>query len=459
MSIAISPNGLVVSPEINLSKKQTIAWDYLEDKTTNEVMFGGSAGGGKSYLGCIWHIHRRMTYPNSRGLIGRSTISSLEQSTLITLFKVADLMGYVNGYHYIYNSQKHIITWCSGSVTILKDLSHQPSDPDYTRLGSLEITDCYLEEVSEISLRALEIIKSRIRWKLNDYGIVAKCLLTSNPSDNWLKERYIEKNGQPVILPPHMKFVQSLVEDNPDKEFVKNYVENLTMMSSDYDQRRLLYGDWSAIRDNENPFAYQWSDSKHISDVAVYDYSKQLIISLDFNLIPFACTFRHYWQDSSGVHYHVFDELSIAQGNIPEMIDRIKNRYSASLPSCILTGDNMGSRGEISQRDNASIYKQIMRGLGLRDSQLKISGNPKHKNSRSDVNYVLRHFPDYKVSPTCTGLIRDMRNVQVDAQNSIIKGSRKDLNQRADMLDTERYAIDNILYKWLEYHQKQNRLV
>jgi len=30
---------------MNLSKKQTLALDYLEDSTTNEVLFGGSAGG------------------------------------------------------------------------------------------------------------------------------------------------------------------------------------------------------------------------------------------------------------------------------------------------------------------------------------------------------------------------------------------------------------------------------
>ena len=32
-------------PDIKLTKRQTIAWDYLMDNTTNELVFGGSAEG------------------------------------------------------------------------------------------------------------------------------------------------------------------------------------------------------------------------------------------------------------------------------------------------------------------------------------------------------------------------------------------------------------------------------
>ena len=34
-----------------LTKKQGLALKYLTDKTTTEILFGGAAGGGKSYLG------------------------------------------------------------------------------------------------------------------------------------------------------------------------------------------------------------------------------------------------------------------------------------------------------------------------------------------------------------------------------------------------------------------------
>ena len=446
------------SPEIDLSEKQTIAWDYLEDKTTNEVLYGGGAGSGKSYLGCIWHIYRRMSYAGSRGMIGRAKLSNLEQSTLVTLFKVANIMGYKQGIHYNYNSQKHVISWINGSQTILKDLFQYPSDPDFISLGSTEYTDAFIDEATEITLKAYDIVQSRIRYNLDLYGIVPTILLTCNPSNGWLKERFVLKENKTVELKPHQMFIQSLVSENPDEAFKTLYIQQLDRLSTDYDKQRLLYGNWNAERSVENPFAYKFDEVKHVGTTPFYDYRKQLIISVDFNLIPFCVTFRHFWEDSEGAHYHVFDEAEIKQGSLPEMIDRIHGIYSASLPHAILTGDAMGNRGEISQRDNASLYIQLLRGLQMKESQLRVRNNPMHENSRVEVNYALTYLPDFKIHPKCTGLIRDYLNVQVDASGKIMKGNRNDLNQRADFLDTDRYAIHNLLEQWIHKHQKQNRI-
>lgn len=441
--------------EIGLSHKQTIAWDFLEDKTTNEILYGGGAGGGKSYLGCIWHIYRRTTYAGSRGLIGRAKIAILEQSTLVTLFKVATMMGYKSGTHYTYNSQKHTINWANGSQTVLKDLFLYPSDPDFASLGSTEYTDAFIDEATEITLKAFEIVSTRIRWKLDDYGLVPKLFCTGNPADGFIKERFIIKDDVRVELQPHQKFVQSLVSENPDEKFKALYVQQLERLTSDYDKQRLLYGDWNASREVQSPFATQWLDSKHVSESVEYDPKKQLIISIDFNLTPFCVTFHHYWQDDKGIHGHQFDEMEIKQGSIPAMVDAIKTKYHNSLPNAILTGDAMGNRGDISQRDNASLYLQLIRGLGMRESQIKVSNNPTHENSRADVNYVLYHFPDFKINKRCVNSIRDMRNVQVDAFGGILKKDRKDVNQRADYIDTIRYLIHNIYYKWIEQHQRK----
>lgn len=442
---------------IKLSKKQTIAWRYLEDQETTEIGYGGAAGGGKSWLGCIWHIHRRLNYPGSRGLIGRAKLAALKESTLITLFKACADMGYVAGQHFRYNGQDHTITWYNGSKTILKDLFFYPSDPDFTSLGSTEYTDAFIDEATEVTLKAFEIVNSRLRWKIAEFGLVPKTLITCNPGPGWVKDRYIlDSENKPIDLERYQKFVQALVTDNPDGGFKALYMEQLEKMTSDYDKRRLLYGDWEAEREVLNPFAHQYDPKKHESTQAVFSQGKQLLIMIDFNLTPFAVNFGHMWRDDKGEHFHIIDEAQIIKGSIPAMIDLIKAKYLNSLPNCLITGDAMGNDGDISQRDNASFYRQLQRGLRLNDSQVRVRSNPKHKNSSSDVNYLLANFPDFKINPeTCPNTCRDMRTVQCDAFGQILKRNRNDLTQRADFLDCVRYGINTFLKKWIEVHMKR----
>ena len=65
--------------DINLLPKQTIAWKYLMDNNTNEICFGGSAGGSKSTLGCIWIVTLCLKYAGIRTLIGRTVLLPLNK--------------------------------------------------------------------------------------------------------------------------------------------------------------------------------------------------------------------------------------------------------------------------------------------------------------------------------------------------------------------------------------------
>jgi phage terminase large subunit len=58
--------------QIKPQPKQAQAWIKLLDKTTKYVVFGGAAGGGKTWLGCEWLLSMCLTYPGSKWFIGRS---------------------------------------------------------------------------------------------------------------------------------------------------------------------------------------------------------------------------------------------------------------------------------------------------------------------------------------------------------------------------------------------------
>lgn len=433
---------LAESPTIDLSEKQSEAWHFLNDEVTTEILYGGGAGGGKSYLGCIWHINQRLRFPGTRGLIGRAKISALEESTLVTLFNVAQKLGYESGRDYVYNSQKHTIVWGNGSKTILKDLFLYPSDPDFISLGSTEYTDAFIDEANEITLKAFEIVNSRIRYKLHEYGLIPKILLTSNPGQGWVKEKFVKHEGQRVQLKSYQKFIQALVNDNPDENFSKLYTSQLEKISTEYDRQRLLFGDWDAIPDVSNPFCHQWKPAKHESTRAVFDPNKQIIIECDINLNPMAITFSHIWEDAKGRHDHTFAEMEIKNASIPLAIEKINERFERWIQGAVLGGDYSGMRGSIEHKDNWSIFKQLLAGLGMTESQLKLVSNPTHSKSRSDVNYVLLHHPDFIINPeTCPNTCRDMRNVQCDIHGQILKRDRSDVNQRADFLDTIRAKV------------------
>ena len=225
---------------MKLTIRQTIALDYLEDDTTKEVGYGGGAGGGKSVLGCYWQLKNRLKYPDTRGLIGRASLKTLKETTLQSFFFVANAQGLKANVHYKFNAQSNQILFPNKSIIFLKDLFLYPSDPNFDELGSLEITDAFIDETAQITKKAFDIVQSRIRYNLDEYGLIPKILWTSNPSKNWNYTEFFlpyEKNE----LPEHRKFVQSLVTDNP--YISKYYIENLKKLP-EVDKQRLLYGNW-----------------------------------------------------------------------------------------------------------------------------------------------------------------------------------------------------------------------
>ena len=225
---------------MTLTNRQTTAIDYLEDNITTEVGYGGGAGGGKSMLGCYWQLKQRLKYPQTRGLIGRAKLKTLKETTLQSFFEVAKMQGVKNGVHYNYNQQSSQINFKNGSVILLKDLFFYPSDPEFDELGSLEITDAFLDESAQIVRKAFNTVQSRIRYKLDENDLIPKILWSSNPNKGWnYSEFYLPyKKG---TLKDYRQFVPALATDNP---FIsKHYIDNLNKLPKNQ-KERLLYGNW-----------------------------------------------------------------------------------------------------------------------------------------------------------------------------------------------------------------------
>lgn len=172
-----------MAQKYQLTLKQQYAIHYLNDKTTKMVLFGGSAGGGKTVIGCLWLIEQCQKYPKSRWVMGRSKLKALKETTLNTFFQISTDLGISSQYKF--NSQTNIITWNNGSEILLKDLFLYPSDSEFDSLGSLEICGGFVDEAGQCVWKAIQVLLSRMRYKLDEFGITPKLFMSTNPQKNW----------------------------------------------------------------------------------------------------------------------------------------------------------------------------------------------------------------------------------------------------------------------------------
>lgn len=199
-----------------------------------------------SWLGCEWLLTNCYFYPNTKWFIGREELKKIMSSSFVTWGKVCKHHDIPMDY-WSYNGQYNYIQFKNGSRIDFLDLKHQPSDPMYERLGSLEYTGGWIEEAGEVNFGAFDVLKSRINRHMNkEYGIRGKILMTCNPNKGWLySTAYLPmKNGS---LGPEYAFIQSLYTDNPHT--ADSYGDSLGDIRNEATKQRLMYGNWEYDED------------------------------------------------------------------------------------------------------------------------------------------------------------------------------------------------------------------
>lgn len=192
-------------------------------------------------------------YPGSRWLMGRAKLKNLKETTLNTFFEICSRWGIKNERDFKYNGQEGTITFTNGSQILLKDLFLYPSDPNFDSLGSLEITGAFIDEVNQIVFKAWSIVKSRIRYKLDEFGLIPKILGTCNPSKGWVYTEFYKPDRDKTVE-VNKRFIQALVKDNP---FIsRHYIENLKNIKDKATRERLLNGNWEYDDDPACLFDY-----------------------------------------------------------------------------------------------------------------------------------------------------------------------------------------------------------
>ena len=313
--------------------RQSEALKFLSvDSDVETILYGGAAGGGKTMLGCMWQILRRLKYPGTRSLIGRAKLDTLKKTTMNTFFQVAQQIGLKAGEDFAYNQQSHIIKFSNGSEIILADLFLYPADPQMTDLGGLELTDVFIDEATEITEKAYSIVSSRIRYKLNEFGLKPKILLTCNPSKGWIYNQfYLPYKNQ--NLPEHRAFVQALPGDNihlPD-----SYVTSLTRLP-EADRKRLLEGDWEFDNSSDRLYMYDELMRCFREPMAVGEG----YITADIARLGKDRTVLCVWKGLSCIDIVVLRQKR--QDEVKAEIQRLMNQHGIRLSNVLADADGVG---------------------------------------------------------------------------------------------------------------------
>lgn len=275
-----------------------------------------------------------LKYPGSRWLIGRSELKILKQTTLQTFFEVCKIQNIQNGNHYIYKEQISELHFFNGSVIILKDLAYQPSDPDFDTLGSLEICGAFIDEIAQIRKKAWDVLKTRIRYKLDEFGIKPKIFGSLNPQKNWVYTYFYKPFKEGTIESTRKRFIRALPTDNP--HLPESYLEILNELPR-AERDRLYLGLWESSDDNQlctqDAIVGLW-DNTWVSDIGTY-YITGDIARMGSDLAVIGV-----WRGFRLIEVQTYQKSDFNLLN--KVITDLKNKYKVSNSNIVLDSDGVG---------------------------------------------------------------------------------------------------------------------
>ena len=323
-----------ISIDLNLTKKQSETFKILLDQVHTEILYGGAKGSGKSYLGCVWVVYMCLTYPGIRALIGRTVLTQLRVTTIKSLLELLKNCNIKPDEHYTYNQQSNELKFFNGSEIVFRDLSFNPSDPNYDSLGGLEITIAFIDEVAQVSRTAYDVVRSLLRYKIKEYNLTPKLFMSCNPSQSWLKQEFYLPyiNG---TIEDNKIFIQALPTDN--KHLPQSYLDILKSLPPKQ-MKRLYLGDWNYEQQEDSLFDFDLisesifkntpniQDKKYISvDVARFGNDRSVAI---------------VWSGLVVLEIFVYSKLSTTE--LTSEIKELIAKYGVHPSNIIVDSDGVG---------------------------------------------------------------------------------------------------------------------
>ncbi|MEA5050984.1 MAG: terminase family protein [Oscillospiraceae bacterium] len=261
--------------EIELTRRQL---DFIE-ADADEVLFGGAAGGGKSWGQLIDALVYALRHDRSRQLVLRRSLVELERTLIplsLTLFPRAV---------YSYNAARHTGTFANGSTV---EFGYCDADGDALRYQSAEYDVLRFDELTHFSERAYTYLMSRVRGA-NGYPKQIKSTTNpGGPGHDWVKRRFIDLGawGEPHDTPTGTRiFLPARAADNIFLARADgNYVKRL-MNLDEPDRRALALGEWNI---DAGRYFSEWRADVHVVEPFALPVHWRRYFTMDYGLDMFA---------------------------------------------------------------------------------------------------------------------------------------------------------------------------
>ena len=400
---------------MNLDLRITGKQELFMNSEAFETLFGGAAGGGKSYGQLIDALVYACNYSNSKQIIFRRTFPDLERSIIRTSLEMypREIASY--------NSSKHTWTFKNGSII---DFGYIDNENDVYQYQSAEYDVIRFDELTHFTEYMYVYMISRCRGA---NGYPKRIKSSTNPGGVghvWVKERFIDIGKYGEIHECRLEtgekttrlFIPSFVTDNKYlMEADPDYVKRLDALP-EKERKALKDGNWDIF---DGQYFKDFDRSVHVIEPFMIPDNWDRYRTLDYGLDMLAC----YWIaiDGHGNEY-VYKELyendliiSMAAKRILEMDGEDKIRTTYAPPDLWNRRNDTGkSAAEIFRENGVFLSKSSNnRVIGWYSVQEHLKIIEKKDEQTGEVLRTSK----MRIFDTCHNLIRTLPVIQRDEKN------------------------------------------
>ena len=367
------------------------------DATECEVLFGGAAGGGKSYGQMVDSMLFALRYPGSRQLVLRRTFPELEKSLIRTSLALFPREIYS------FNSSSHVGKFKNGSII---DFGYCATENDVYQYQSAEYDVIRFDELTHFTEAQYVYLISRVRGA-NSYPKQIKS--STNPGGvghGWVKERFVNagKRGVAFTGEDGMSriFIPALLDDN---RFLchgdPNYKKRLLALP-ERERKALLFGDWDIF---EGQYFTEFSYDRHVIEPFEIPSAWRRFRTIDYGLDRLACLWIAISPDGRFFVYREYcrSDLPISEAAraILERTPKNEDVYATLAPP------DLWSRSQETGRSKAALFSEF--GLNFTKTS-----NDREAGWLSLKELLHGDEPRLRIFSPCTEIIKCLPALQID---------------------------------------------